>query len=151
MAFDLGANLAMATNNTVSGLGFTSKLCEGDRRSRSLIAMRWFDSIIRLHNDRFNQLECVIYERPFARGEHATRALWGLAGILEAVALAQGLTALDVPPTKIKQWATGKGMAGKDMMMVAAKRMGYNGDNEHEADAFCLLRYAEANVIEGNE
>ena len=31
-------------------------------------------------------------------------------------------------------------------MLAAAKRLGYTGENEHEADAFCLLRFAEATL-----
>ena len=33
----------------------------------------------------------------------------------------------------------------KEDMIAAAKKFGYKGKNEHEADAVCLLRYAEAN------
>ena len=147
IAFDIGSHLAVAGNFETP---WTNRLlCEGDRRKRATTALVWFEGLIVAHKAYGG--ECVIYERPFARGQHATRALWGLAGILEAVAMKHGFTALDVLPSTIKKWACGKGTASKDDMMAAAKRMGYTGDNEHEADSFCLLKYAEANVIEGNE
>ena len=146
IAFDLGANLAYATNCCQDNIG--TRVCIGDRRKRAEAALWWFEDCILYAKD--NGLECVIYERPFARGEHATRALWGLAGILEAVAMKYGFTALDVPPLSIKKWITGNAHAGKELMMIRAKELGYIGDNEHEADAFCLLKYAEANVVEGN-
>jgi hypothetical protein len=148
LAFDLGKNLACARNFQVGkfpAYAF-SCTCSGDRGERAAQAMQWFD-------DQFENTlggEVVIYERPFARGAAATRALWGLAGILEAVAKKHGFDAFDCGVRELKLWATGNGNACKDDMIAAAKRMGYTGDNEHEADSFCLLKWAEENVVTGD-
>ena len=90
--------------------------------------------------------DLVIYERPFARGQAATRLLWGMAGILEAAAYNAGAAVLCTTPAEIKKWSTGSGRASKEEMLVAARAMGYKGDNEHEADAFCLWNFAQATV-----
>ncbi len=52
----------------------------------------------------------------------------------------------DVAVSTIKKFATGSGKGCKEDMIAAAKEFGYKGDNEHEADAVCLLKYAEANL-----
>ncbi len=93
------------------------------------------------------QFDAVFYERPFARGQHATRALWGYAGVLEAMATCFQIAIIEATPKEIKKFATGNGKAEKPDMILAAQVMGYDGDNEHEADAFCGLRYAEANAV----
>lgn len=94
--------------------------------------------------------DVLVYERPFARGQAATRLLWGMAGILEAAAHTYETAVLDITPSEIKKWSTGSGKADKDAMIVAAKRLGYDGDNEHEADAYCLLKFSEATLTKGN-
>lgn len=90
--------------------------------------------------------DVIVFERPFARGQAATRLLWGMAGQLESIAHDRGCAVLDMTPAEIKKWATGSGRAEKSDMLAAAKRLGYTGENEHEADAFCLLRFAEATL-----
>jgi Holliday junction resolvasome RuvABC endonuclease subunit len=150
IAFDLGSNLALAHNNRCyAPFGWWGHLeCSGDRRQRAATALAWFDEMLEAAKE--HGIEVVIYERPFARGAHATRALWGLAGILEAVAMKHGFTAMDCGVRELKKWATGNGNACKADMIAAAKRMGYTGDNEHEADSFCLLKWAEENVVTGD-
>lgn len=46
-----------------------------------------------------------------------------------------------VPVGTIKKSWTGKGNAGKDEMIEAAKRRGFNPVNDNEADALALLDY----------
>lgn len=44
-----------------------------------------------------------------------------------------------VPPTTLKQYATGKGNASKSLVLVeAVKRLGYDGHDDNEADALWL-------------
>ena len=148
IAFDLGANLACAHNFPMGKCWAGSAVCVGDRRLRAATALNWFEEVFGYAESC--GCEVVIYERPFARGAHATRALWGLAGILEAVAKKHGFDAFDCSVRELKKWATGNGNACKNDMIAAAKRMGYTGDNEHEADAFCLLKWAEKNVVTGD-
>lgn len=140
IAFDLGKNMAWAYNNGTK-LTWGSALYPGERAARLAGIMRDLPNVI--GNKKFDVL---VYETPFARGRDATRSMWGIAGILEACATAGGMAVVDVAVPTIKKFATGDGHAPKDAMIVAAKRFGYKGSSEHEADAVCLLRYAEFNL-----
>lgn len=140
IAFDLGRNFAWARNTIPLRVG--NLLIEGPRAHRQGRLLEYLDALF----ERAITLQAVVYETPFARGRDATRSLWGIAGIIEACATNAELPVVDVAVPTIKKFATGNGFAPKSDMIVAAKRFGYKGDNEHEADAVCLLRYAEANL-----
>lgn len=138
LAFDLGTTWARAGNIALLETVHHDKLI-GDARPTKLAMFKNY-----LEWLSWEHYDLVVYERPFARGQAATRFLWGMAGILEAAA-APYCAVSDVTPAEIKRWATGHGNATKEsMMLAAALSLGYGGDNEHEADAYCLLKYAEA-------
>lgn len=141
IALDLGSNMALAHN----GMGVPivdHKTFEGHRTHRIYEIMWWIDK-------RFAEIEMecgadlVVFERPFARGMDATRSGWGIAGVIEALATKYGWPVTDTDPQTIKKFSTGNSRASKEQMIEAAQGMGYTGTNEHEADAFCLLKYAE--------
>ena len=46
-----------------------------------------------------------------------------------------------IPVGTIKKHATGKGNAGKDMMIAAAEKLGYAPKDDNEADALCLMHW----------
>lgn len=140
IAFDLGRNFAWARNGQQLLVG--SFVVNGPRAHRQGEMLGYLTLLF----EKATTLQAVVYETPFARGRDATRSLWGLAGIIEACATKARLPVVDVATPTIKKFATGNGFAPKTEMMVAAKRFGYDGNNEHEADAVCLLRYAEANL-----
>jgi Holliday junction resolvasome RuvABC endonuclease subunit len=147
IAFDLGRNFAFAHNLSKRPATHLEVLT-GETRAHRLGSLSTF--LNNLFFDYQSQgspgFDIAVYETPFARGRDATRSLWGIAGIIEACATNAGLPVVDVAVPTIKKFATGHGKASKDQMIIAAKRMGYKGSNEHEADAVCLLRYAEANL-----
>lgn len=143
IACDVGANFALAHN--LKGLKVCHWTFEGIRDHRQAQLLTTLQKKIAQIN-QLGHVHALVYERPFARGLGATRSLWGMAGIIEAVATNAGLAVLDVNNTSIKTWATGDGKASKADMIKAARKLGYKGNNEHEADAVCLLRYSEENV-----
>lgn len=145
IAFDLGANSAFA-HELGNRLTVKFRAFEGIREHRAAAYMRWLYEEFSDIKIRGVLPDAIVYERPFARGQHATRSLWGIAGILEAVATDMGWAVLDITPGEIKKFAAGSGKAEKPAMIAAAKKFGYKGANEHEADAVCLLRYAEKHV-----
>lgn len=141
--FDLGSNIAVAHNlKGTDDVRVASQHFPGDRPARLAATQAWLQEFF----DQAGPMDAVMYERPFARGMHATRSLWGVAGLIEAAAAARDIPVLDVTPGEIKKFAAGKGDASKDDMILMASLTGYLGDNEHEADAWCLLRYAEADL-----
>lgn len=152
IAFDLGSTMAWAHNGSgcpiVDGSGLWSSLdarvghavFTGDRVTRIAAIAKWLKSF------PWSTFDVVVYETPIARGRDATRCLWGIAGVLEAVVTNAGLPILDVAIPTIKKFATGSGSAAKVDMMRAAQRFATKPANDHEGDAICLLHYAIANI-----
>lgn len=114
---------------------------EGDRHARLRAFHDWLHSILSDHDPNV-----VAYERPFARGLAATRSLWGMAGIVEAVA-GDFAAILDVHNNALKAWArekTGLGPASdKKAATVAAatQLLGRTPDDDNHADAVSLAYY----------
>jgi Holliday junction resolvasome RuvABC endonuclease subunit len=138
IAFDLGANFAWARNNPGSAGHI---LFMGMRAHRQGQLLDYLSTLLSRE-----PTDLVVFETPFARGRDATRSLWGSAGVIEAAASLAGLPVLDVAVATIKKFATGSGSAPKSLMMQAAKKLWYCGCDEHEADAWCLMKYAEQNA-----
>lgn len=141
--FDIGSNMALAHN----GMGddaiiVESKTFAGNRQERAAATLRWLLKRFKEMKAEGVEFDAVHYERPFARGQAATRSLWGVAGVLEAAAAISGWPTLDSTPVEIKKFATGNAKASKEDMISAARKVGYRGHNEHEADAYLGLRYA---------
>lgn len=70
----------------------------------------------------------------------------GGLGYLIRVALTDyGVTWAEIPPANLKMFATGKGSAKKEVVLVDAReRWGYQGYDHNEADALILYRMAVA-------
>ena len=148
IALDLGRNFAWASNRLSSdryGLRVGHQVYDGPRAHRLGLLLIFLQTTLRIEAEA-GRVDIIVYETPFARGRDATRSLWGIAGIIEACATNANLPVVDVAVPTIKKFATGDGRGSKEAMTTAAKSFGYKGNNEHEADAVCLLRYAEANL-----
>lgn len=115
-----------------------------DRCMRFAAFPRWLRA-------RLEQYQPTIfaYERPFGRGLGATRSLWGMAGLTESVVTHYGLPCLDILPSPIKKWATGKGNADKEAMITAADNLFCRELGEHAADAALGAAYVLENVEVG--
>jgi len=138
VAFDLGSTMGWASNFKAIPIGHRTFV--GTRVQKLADIEAWLRLL------QWQGADAVVYETPLGRGQAATRILWGIAGLLEATATQAGLGLVDVAVPTIKKFATGNGMASKVEMLAAAKKFGYTGADEHEADAVCLLHYAIANV-----
>jgi len=86
-------------------------------------------------------MDAVIYERPFCRGLHATRSLWGMAGVVEAVACGSAAV-LDVNIQTIKKWAGPAGKSNKSATLDKCAELGIIPVDDNHADAVCLAFYA---------
>ena len=68
-----------------------------------------------------------------------SHALGELGGVVRLALHRQDTPYVDVPPTRLKKWATGKGNADKDAVLVkAVKRFDPSPENNNEADAAWL-------------
>jgi Holliday junction resolvasome RuvABC endonuclease subunit len=138
IAFDLGSTIGWATNYAHLNTGHKTFI--GSRVERLAAIQGW------LHDFNWHMVEIAVYETPLVRGQAATRILWGIAALIEAAVTRANLPVIDVAVPTIKKFAAGKGFASKLEMQAAARKFGYTGSDEHEADAVCLLKYAVANL-----
>lgn len=62
-----------------------------------------------------------------------------LNGILEKICAEKDIEMITITPSELKKFATGNGRASKEDMIEAARKfLGYEGDNDNEADALWL-------------
>ena len=75
-------------------------------------------------------------------GVDAAHAYGGFMGHLTAWCEHQNIPYQGVPVGTIKKHATGKGNAGKDEVIAAARSRGHAPKDDNEADALALLHWA---------
>jgi hypothetical protein len=164
--FDLGSNMAFAHNGCGDVVITDHFVATGPRQQRQAEILRWLVRRRKELSLAGIKFDVVHYERPFARGFDATRSGWGIAGLIEGV-FGSDTVILDSTPQSIKSFALGsKKIARKKMtsaerhaaaaaekllMIDAARALGYMGNNEHEADAYLGLKYAEQYTARGTE
>lgn len=81
-------------------------------------------------------------------------ALGELGGVIRVDLWERGIRCVEVAPKMLKSWAVGKGNAGKEEMLAAAIRGGYEGHDNNEADAWWLAHlgwHVEAGSEGSNE
>lgn len=168
--FDIGSNMALAHNACDGVVVVEHFVAKGPRQERAAQTLRWLLRRYREMTDAGISFDVCHYDRPFTRGYDASRCLWGIAGIVEAV-FGGNTILLDSTPQSVKSFALAKidrkparsktkmkkadreasAKAEKLFMIAAAQVMGYEGEHEHEADAFCGLRYAEEFCARGEQ
>ncbi len=76
------------------------------------------------------------------KGTAAAHAYGAFLGHLAAWCESNGLPYQGVPVATIKRSATGRGNAGKEEVIGAMRRLGFNPGDDNEADALALLQFA---------
>ncbi len=103
-----------------------------------LISLR--DRLVGLLDD---PVDLVVLEGyAFGRPHHACH-LGELGGVIRVTLHEAGVPWAVIPPASLKLYATGRGNASKEEMLVAAvRRLGYQGSSNDEADALWLRAMA---------
>ncbi len=132
LALDLGikTGFCFLLNGEIYG---GTKHFIGERPQRLAQLAHW------LTEHMSHEPDVVVYERPFCRGLHATRSLWGAAGVVEA-ACSEVAAVLDVNVQSIKTWA-GRGSTEKTGTMEKCRELGIEPLDDNHADAVCLAFY----------
>lgn len=91
-------------------------------------------------------VDAVVVEAPFLHPKHPTGSVSTieLHGLVRWLFFHERLSYIAVPPSTLKQWATGRGNASKELMMACAQERGWKGDDDNEADAFLLWHYCDS-------
>ena len=142
LALDLGTTTGWASFNTeypklmVSG---TWKLKPRREESSGMRYIKFINSL----NQFKNQADIVVFEDVKRHlGTYAAHIYGGLLSHLQVWCVTNDVQFTGIPVGTIKKFATGKGNAGKPLMVKAAcKLSGRDITSDDEADAICLLNY----------
>ena len=87
----------------------------------------------------------VIEGYSFGSQGRAVYQIAELGGVIRYSLWMRKVPYVEVPPSTLKKWATGKGNVGKDEMIAAAiRKHGFEGSNNNAADAHLLWHMANA-------
>ena len=90
----------------------------------------------------------VVFEEVRAhKGTAAAHTYGAFLGQLSAWCEAHGVAYQGVPVATIKKHATGKGNAGKDLVIAAMQARGFQPVDDNEADALAILHWAMAREV----
>ena len=107
--------------------------------TRFLRMTRWLMQTIRTYN-----IELVVYEMPHQRGGAATEIALGFAATVQQVCAHLGIEHYAVRADTVKIFATGKGKASKEEMMVqCAAKLGLVAEDDNHSDALWILAWAK--------
>lgn len=131
----VGLDPSLTATGVASTSGQTRLLRPGKRRGpERLVWIR--ENILSL----VSGAELVVVEGYSYGSQHShAHALGELGGVVRVALFEAGIPYLDIPPSTLKKYATGKGNAKKELVLVeAVKRLDYPGANDNEADALWL-------------
>lgn len=116
-------------------------------RTEKLRGMERIDLIVRhVHSLAMDADLVAIEGYSFGSQGRAVFDVAELGGCVRFLLYRLGVPWVDVPPSCLKKYATGKGNSGKDEMIAAAiRRFGFAGCDNNEADAYllwCMARHA---------
>lgn len=83
-------------------------------------------------------INLVSYERPAGMHKSSIMVASEMVGVLKDLCIELGVELASYSATEIKKFATGKGNCGKPEMIEAAKKLGFNPQDDNEADAIHL-------------
>jgi Holliday junction resolvasome RuvABC endonuclease subunit len=149
LALDLGTTTGWALQcrdgRIISGSeSFKPQRFEGGGM-RFLRFRRWLTEI----KQSSDWLDAVFFEEVRRHaGVDAAHAYGGFLATLTAWCEHHGIPYQGVPVGTIKKHATGKGNASKEEMIEAIRALGYDPEDDNEADALALLHYAAKQMDE---
>jgi crossover junction endodeoxyribonuclease RuvC len=144
-AFAINAFAGVDPSLTATGLALHGGGLELDAirvKSKGLDRLR----LLRDHVVGFCLPASLVAIEGYAYGAKFNRESMGeLGGILRLALYEAGIDFIDVPPTVLKKFVTGKGNAQKQQMLLSVyKKWGVDITDDNIADAYALARFAEA-------
>jgi len=114
---------------------------KGDRfEGGGMRYLRFRRELMSLHEH--SPIKMIFFEEVHRHnGTAAAHVYGGLAAEVMAFGEERDIPYEGVPVGTIKKFATGKGNAGKDMMIAACRKWGFEGVvDDNEADAICIMQ-----------
>lgn len=139
LALDMATKTGWATNiNRISGIQVFDVKRGESPGMRFLRCRGWLNQML----DLLGAIDVIVYEQAHHRGGAATACCVGLISTVQAFAAEHAIELMAIHTGELKRWATGKGNAGKRLMIEAAKARGWSPSDDNEADAQLLLEHA---------
>lgn len=109
---------------------------------------QWIEDLINVARPDLIAFEAplVLHGSRTMTNPNTARVLLGLAAIAEQVADAYGIRCCEVHVSTIKKFWTGTGRAEKSAMVARCRQLGWQVQNDNEADAMALFAFAKASV-----
>lgn len=109
----------------------------GDRRGPERLS--WIRDEVLWLIDQHDVGAVALEGYSFSSTHSRAHALGELGGVIRCALYDAGIPHIEVPPATAKKYATGKGNANKNAMLVAAgRRLNYAGESNDEADALWI-------------
>ena len=93
---------------------------------------------------KLENINIVSYERPAGLHKSSIMVASEMVGVLQDLCIEQGIDITNYTSKEIKQFATGKGNAGKPLMIEKAMDLGYNVIDDNHADAIHLYNLTKS-------
>lgn len=130
------------------GLALTTLIASKQRGVDRLIEIRERVGTILKHN----KPNLVVIESYAFGATNQAHQIGELGGVLRVMISEEGFTLIEVTPGQLKQFATGKGNAKKDMVIKEVyKRWGFEAEVSDTADAYVLSRIGRAYLGEDTD
>lgn len=150
LALDLGSTTGWALHGRDGAITSGVHQFRPNRFEGGGMAFLRFNHWLSELNEAAGPIGAVFFEEVRAhRGTLAAHIYGGFLAHLEAWAEFRQVPYEGVPVATIKKFATTKGNAGKDEVIAAVRRMGFEPADDNEADAIALLRWALAHRAGG--
>ncbi len=91
---------------------------------------------------KFTELIVCEGAQGFMRGKAAIEASHKYRGVIELFGALNGIEVVMIDPNDLKEFALGKRSGSKDEMIAAANRLGYEGNEDNEADSYLIAKWA---------
>lgn len=93
------------------------------------------------------QIDLVAFEMTAGFHKNALIVQAELHGVLKLYLEENGIEYMSFTATEIKRFATGKGVAKKEVMIQTAKeKLGYTGNDDNEADALWIYQLTKSRI-----
>jgi hypothetical protein len=143
LALDLGQKTGWAVRNADGAIASgTAEFKPGRFEGGGMVFLR-FRAWLQEVDETAGGVGAVYFEEVRShRGVAAAHAYGGFLAHLTAWAEANKIPYRGIPVPTIKRHVTGKGNANKEAVIAAVRNLGFDPDDDNEADALALLDWA---------